>query len=460
MRRRLLTGYLLFTLIVLIALELPLAIVLMRRDRDQFVENLHQQAASFSVLAEEHLEDPGPADLRALAVRFLADSDAELIVLDRNGGLLVATGDPPVASAPAPFDTAILGRARAESVVSFTARLRADGRSLRILLTPIGAGTDTRGFVAAVRPAADLTTKRTNSVLILILLGSLILALAAVAALLLSRSLSRPLRDVALTAAQLGRGELRARAPTDQGPPDIRELGRTLNDMAARLEQLVGAQRAFVADASHQLRTPLTALRLRLDTLEESVPDSARADFDRVVAETSRLSRLVDGLLALARAEGSQPERQAVDAGAVAMDRVDAWIALADERGVPLDYRGSHGPITAWVVPGHLEQIIDNLIANALDAPASAIEVTVRAEGTEVAIDVIDDGPGLNDEDRTLAFERFWRGRGSGSALGGSGLGLAIVNELVRANRGHVELKANAPHGIIAEVRLEAARTR
>ena len=459
MRRRFLTGYLLFTLVLLIALEIPLAIVLARRDKDQFIQTLHQQATSFSVLAEEHLEDPGPADLRALAGRFLSGSQAELLVLDRSGGLVLATGTPAVATAHNPFPSAVVDRARREGLASFTTRVRSDGPQMRVLLTPMGSTTDIKGFVAAVRPTADLYSKRTNSVLVLLLLAALILAFAAVAALVLSRSLSRPLRAVAVTAAQFGRGDLRVRAPIDHGPPDIRALARTLNDMATRVEQLVRAQRALVADASHQLRTPLTALRIRLDTLEESIPDEARPDFDRVVAETSRLSRLVDGLLALARAEGLQPDRQSLDTVGISADRVDYWSALAEERNVSLQFESPTGPINAWLVPGHLEQILDNLIANALDAPADQIKVAITSSVDEVAVTVADDGPGLSDDERRLAFDRFWRGRRPDGSFGGSGLGLAIVQELVRANRGRVSLVAHAPRGIVAEVRLEATRT-
>jgi signal transduction histidine kinase len=455
MRRRLLTGYLIFTLVVLVALEVPLAIVLARRDHDQFVQSLREQATSFSVLAEEHLEDPVPADLRALANRFLIGANGALLVLDRSGGLLVATGTPPVATAHQPVTTTALDQARKDGSTSYAARVRDDGPKMYVVLAIIGTGADTRGFVAAVRPTSELDAKRTDSWLILVGLGLSILALAVVAALVLSRSLSRPLRDVALTAGQLGRGDLRARAPNDRGPADIRGLARTLNEMAARLEQLVGAHRAFVADASHQLRTPLTALRIRLDTLEASVPVDARPDFDRVVAETSRLARLVDGLLALARAEGLQPDRQRVDAVEVARDRVDNWAALADEREVDLRF-AERGALVAWLVPGHLEQILDNLIANAIDAAAGTIEVAVVSAGDEVVVTVTDDGPGLSDEERPQAFDRFWRGRVTDS-LGGSGLGLAIVQQLVRANRGQVALLPHAPHGIVAEVRLEQA---
>src|SRR4029077_13646134 len=120
------------------------------------------------------------------------------------------------------------------------------------------------------------------------------------------------------------------------------------------LQQLVEAQQAFIADASHQLRTPLTALRLRLKPLESKQDASQRADLEAAITEAHRLSRLVDGLLALAKVEASKPERTMIDVSAVVEDRVDSWAPLAEERDVTL--RGRARPSTrALAVPGFLE---------------------------------------------------------------------------------------------------------
>ena len=119
----------------------------------------------------------------------------------------------------------------------------------------------------------------------------------------------------------------------------------------AKLEQLLDSQHAFVADASHQLRTPLTALRLRLENLEADVAEPSRAGLESALAEVERLAQLVDGLLALARADSGQAPAGAVDSAAAVAERVGAWQALAEERGVAL--RAEGGPLPpAHAAPG------------------------------------------------------------------------------------------------------------
>jgi hypothetical protein len=135
----------------------------------------------------------------------------------------------------------------------------------------------------------------------------------------------------------------------------------------ARFERLLEAQRAFVADASHQLRTPLAALRLRLENLESEVLPLAREDLHGAIAEVWRLSRLVDGLLTLARAERGAPARRSLDLSAIATERHAAWAALTDEHGVRVEVQVP-SPLPVLATPGHLEQVPDNLLANALEA--------------------------------------------------------------------------------------------
>jgi len=459
-RRRLLAGFVLFALVVLLAFEIPLAITWTRRERDQFLGTVRREATTFAVIGEEHLEDPGTADLQSLADRFSAGTGTEIAVLDRNGGTIVATGRPPVASGSAVIDADVLAKAQPGKILELTDQLRDGGPVQQVAIVPITTDSTIRGFALAARARSGLDDRLATIRITLAALGAAALALAALMGVLFARSISRPLADLAATAHALGEGDLGARAPTGSGPAELRELSTTVNDMAERIEQLVGAQRAFVADASHQLRTPLTALRLRLDALEDEVAPQSRADYDKVVAEASRLARLVDGLLALARAEAQQPERRPIDVWDVLGERVDTWSALADERGVELTLaRAGPGRTVAELVPGHLEQILDNLIANSLDAmpEGGAIEVHLGTGGERVAVTVADEGPGLTVEECRHAFDRFWRGRASASELGGSGLGLAIVRELVRANHGSVELRPRSPHGLEAELELEAA---
>ena len=148
--------------------------------------------------------------------------------------------------------------------------------------------------------------------------------------------------------------------PTD-GPPELRSLGETMTTMAGRLDHLLQTQRSFVADASHQLRTPLTALRLRLENLQSRLPESAAADLDDAIDETNRLATLVTNLLQLARAD-EHPSLGVADLGQLTADRVDTWSAAAEAKGVTLRHDTPHQPTLVNAVPGAIEQILDNLL--------------------------------------------------------------------------------------------------
>ena len=207
------------------------------------------------------------------------------------------------------------------------------------------------------------------------------------------------------------------------------------------------SQEEFVADASHQLRTPLTALRLRLDNLDGDVNDSARPDLERALEEVERLSRLVDGLLALARAEVSPLER--VNLASLVDERIEAWSTLAAEQGVKLE-----ASVTGMASVGadRLGQALENLISNAL--AVSPQGGTVLVSGSRGELHVIDQGPGLSEEERERAFDRFWRGGKSGT---GSGLWLAIVKRLIETDGGTVELRAAPEGGLDAVIHLHTA---
>ncbi len=267
----------------------------------------------------------------------------------------------------------------------------------------------------------------------------------------LARWVSRPLAGLDNAAGRLADGDLAIRAVADSGPPELRRLARTFNTMAGRLEALVHGNRAVIADVSHQLRTPLAALRLRLDLLAADTAQSDPAtghELAGALEELARLSRLVDGLLAVARAENVVPVPTTVDVAEVARERVVAWHPVADDRGITLEApeMGSAGPrpaVLAWMGEGHLEQVLDNLIANALDALDAGCQVAVTTTVTPAGaqITVTDDGPGMSPEDRERAFLRF-----TTSNPNGTGLGLAIVHRLVTSNGGRARL-AETPGG-------------
>ena len=199
------------------------------------------------------------------------------------------------------------------------------------------------GLVGTVILARSTKPLNGDVVALWVILGTIAVVAMIGAALLafgLARWVSRPLAGLDATAGRLADGDLDSRAVVDSGPPELRRLATTFNTMAGRLEALVHGNRAVIADVSHQLRTPLAALRLRLDLLAADTdpdPETTGHELAGALEELARLSRLVDGLLAVARAENVVPVPAAVDVAEVARERVVAWHPVADDRGIALE---------------------------------------------------------------------------------------------------------------------------
>ena len=233
-------------------------------------------------------------------------------------------------------------------------------------------------------------------------------------------------------------------------------MAGTFNMMAGRLEALVHGHRAMLADASHQLRTPLTALRLRLDLLAADSAPAAAAELAGAQEEIARLSRLVDGLLATARAEAVTEQLAQIDVLDAVNERVAAWQPVADANGVKLvaEANLTVAPVAA-LGAGHLEQVLDNLIDNAIEAigdRGGTVRVAVARADTVISLTVADDGPGMTPQERSRAFLRFSTG-----SQNGTGLGLAIVHRLVTANGGTIRLADTPGGGLTVAVEFPSA---
>jgi signal transduction histidine kinase len=416
--RRLVASWVSLALVVLLALEVPLAISYARNQRSDALTRLEHDATAVGALAADALRGSGSRSALAGVVRRYGDeTDGEIVVVDRGGHLVVG----------------VAGASTRNAVHALAGRVvRTTGNGALSVAVPVTSGGKVLGAAGVSTPSSDVNGTIASFRWRLVAVGAAVLAVTILAAFLLSRWVTRPLRTLERVAERVGEGELDARAPVGEGPPEVRSLSRRFNETVGKLETLVRAQESFAADASHQLRTPLTALRLRLEN----------GDLDEGLREVDRLARIVDALLALARSEAAPPE--AVELSPAVAERLDAWQPVADSERVRLeaDVSGS-----AHVGRDRLGQVLDNLLANAIEAAPTGSVVSVT--GNPRALHVRDHGRGMSEAERARAFDRFW------SKGAGSGLGLAIVKRLVELDGGSIDLEQPADGGLEVVLHLE-----
>ncbi len=467
MTRRLLVSYLTITAFVLLILEVPLGVTFQNSERSQLVAGLENDARNFAAFSQDVLSKTettaSKPKLQELMNGYAARYSARVLVVDRNGNMVADTSttdsDTNYLTIDRPEFNKVLNTTR-PLTVAIERHSSQLGQTLIFVAVPVISGDRLLGAVRISYPANNLRERIRNNWFALGLLSVVVLGAVAVVGSLLARSVTQPLRSVEQAAATLAAGNLAARAPAETGPPETRRLAKEFNDMATRLGALIGAQRAFVADASHELRTPLTALRLRIENLEFAAAEALPHEVDVLSSEVSRLARLVEGLLSLARADGQRPERETVQLQSEIAARIEAWEPFAAEHGITIS---SPEPcqLSVLVVKGALSQMLDNYLANALDvAPDdSTIRVRITSNTTSASVHVIDNGPGMADHERTRAFDRFWRAPGSAQGSG-SGLGLAIVRQLAEASGGSANLNRAPEGGIDASITLPLAGVR
>ncbi|MBC8365333.1 MAG: HAMP domain-containing protein [Actinobacteria bacterium] len=453
MTRRLVLSYLVVTIIVLAVLEIPLGIVYQQREQDRLVADVERDATVMAGLYEDVLETGTDAD-PALADEYTATTGARVVIVDAYGISVVDT-DPAIAvdrdfSTRTEFAAALVG-----SRASGTRHSTTLATDLLYVAVPVASGGDVWGAVRITLDAHEVDERVQRFWLGLVGMALVVLAAMTGIGFAIARSVTRPIRRLQQAAGRFSRGDLTAIAPNDSAPLELRELQLALNTMAGRLEDMLLQQRSFVADASHQLRTPLTAIRLRLENLHSSLEvPGLRAEVDASLIEVTRVAVLVDDLLHLARAE-RHPDPVATDLGSAAHERIETWTAVAEQADVGLRFTGPTGDVWVRCVPGGIEQVLDNLLDNSITAsPAGGtITVSVASGSGSHQLEVRDEGPGLSDEQKERAFDRFWRGRTDQS---GSGLGLAIVRSIVEVSGGEVSLRDGAAGGLTVSIALPA----
>jgi len=426
-RSRLVLSFTYALLVVIVALTVPLAIVLRDRARAELeaIALVNAQTIATSLDAEQ-LDVDRRERLADDIDRYAEEVTGRVIVLDPDG---VVVADSDGEDLEQRYDTP--GRPEVQEaldgVVSAGVRpSRDEGGEIVVAAAPVVEEGDLVGVVRISRDVEQVQRNVTTATIAIAAVAIAGLVAGLVLAFVLARSLSRPLSRLATAARGLGRGDLSTRAGPVSGGEEIEQLGRSFDEMADRVERTMRAQREFVANASHQLRTPLTGIKLRVESaLAETDDPVIQHELRAMDAEVDRLAGIVDSLLVMAREieEGQQTHVDVHDAAARAVER---WTDRARGAGATVTLSGE--PVVALASPGDLDQVLDVVLDNAVAYAPGPIEVRAEAIGTRANVSVQDHGAGIPVEELPRVMERFYRGHRAPE--GGSGLGLSIAREL------------------------------
>ncbi|GAA2846910.1 hypothetical protein GCM10010517_03700 [Streptosporangium fragile] len=317
--------------------------------------------------------------------------------------------------------------------------------------------------------ASDELTERVAWVMIGSSAAALV-CLTLLAAHLIRRGL-RPLDRIVETAAAIGEGNLDRRIEAAPATSEVGRLGHALNQMLAQIEEAFREREAsedrlrrFVADASHELRTPIASIRGYAELFRRGAatrPEDLAKAMSRIEAEATRMGSLVDEMLLLARLDTGRPlERAPVELTALAADAVADILAIEPLRPLSLEY---DGPVEVSGDAARIRQVVGNLLANVLShtPEGTPAVVRIRADGEHAVIEVADEGPGLTDEQSALVFERFYRADHTHNGVrrqAGAGLGLSIVAAVAAAHGGDAAVTSRPGAGATFRVRLPRRR--
>jgi signal transduction histidine kinase len=454
LRIRLLAAFAYVLVLVLVALAVPFALNVSDRVETEVESQAASQAHLIAASVTGRLDEP--ASLQQIVRRAGDDVQGRVVVVGARGRLLAdSAGDGLVGTSYA--DRPEIRATLADGTVE-QGRRRSETLDEELLYTAVPVVQNGRpvGAVRVTRSVVPIQDRVWRDRLAVAGIAAAALTLGLALAWLLAGSLARPLRGLAATARRIGAGDLAARAEVI-GSTEHREVATAVNDMAARLGRVLEAQREFVANASHQLRTPLTGLRLRLESaaLRTDDPELER-DLAAAERETERLSQLLTALLTLAREGGEPAAPRPVDLAAAADLACERWRVEAEGAGRQI-LCGDGPPLWAAASEADVAIVLDNLIENALrySPPGTDVEVEWSARGTIAAVAVLDRGPGFDEDEVEQVFERFARGSASRSAPG-TGLGLAVVRTLARRWGGDATIAARPDGGARVEVTLPA----
>ncbi|WP_433015343.1 sensor histidine kinase [Kribbella sp. CA-294648] len=448
MRRRLLQSLVPMVVALAIVAAVPLANFIATGTSRTLFLSRSNDADWFATMAEAPLQSGDIASLRELAVRyhelyntpvFVVDVDSRVIATSRSG---VNVDEPELAKA---LSSTLAGRLPAEPPAMWPWR-----SGDMVVARPVVNNGRVLGAAVLRVPTERARDQVQNG--LLLLLGGLLISIGAVVIGIVrpvTRWVLRPLNDLDNATHQVTRGALDTRVSTDGRAPELRRLGDSFNSMALSLHQARQREREFVADASHQLRTPLTSARIHIEGLSRLSPTArfALSDIDRLGRIVQRLSRLA-GSDRPGDVEGSE---EPLDLAQAVKERLVGWKAVYAADDMEL--------VIGEMVPGgvaaelEVDDILDVLLDNASKYGAPPVEVSVLRDGTEVVLSVRDHGLGLGSRDLKKVGERFWRSAHH-REMPGTGLGLAIVRSEAARVGGRVVARPPIGGGLVIEVRV------
>jgi signal transduction histidine kinase len=438
--------------LAIVALEVPLATSVSDRVDAEVRSQARAQADLVAATVADMLGTRRRGQRERVVEAGASSARGRVIVVDRRGRLLADSEATLLGTSYAarPEIRVALG-GRSDQRVRSSQSL---GRALLATTVPILGNGRPVGAVRVTQSVEAVDRAVRRAWLGLALIGLVVLGVGLLAGSLIAGAITRPLRRLDRAARRVAEGDLAVRVGVE-GSSEQRSLGRTFNLMTERLERLVRSQRLFVADASHQLRTPLTGVRLRMEAVQGSRLDpEAAGDVERALAELDRLSQMITELLELSRAGERDAAGELLALDDVAWRAAQRWEATAAERGQRVTAAGPGGG-SSWIARADADRIVDALVENALLYSPPGGEVELAVDGTTLA--VRDRGAGLAPGEEDEVFERFHRGSAGRQGIPGSGLGLPIARELARRWGGDVTLAARPGGGAIAELALPAA---
>ncbi|MET7856226.1 HAMP domain-containing sensor histidine kinase [Streptomyces sp. NPDC005318] len=451
MRTRLLPLLIILMAGVLLALGFPLAVSVAAAQQQRVVVDRIDDTARFAALAQFVTERTGGTDERRRTLQ--AELEAYDSVYGIRAGVFYRDRSA-MAAAPVTwrlpsegegheaFSEALLGRRSHDPPQVWPWQ-----RGRVVVASPVVRDGDVVAVVVLDSPTGEMRS-RTMRGWLLIALGEVVAMLVAVgAAIRLTGWVLLPVQTLDAAAHDIASGKMRSRVVASGGPPELRRLARSFNEMADNVEEVLEQQRAFVADASHQLRNPLAALLLRIELLALELPEG-NEEIASVRTEGKRLGQVLDDLLDLALAEHAAADLQLTDIGALTAERVASWRPFAEENGVRLRVDGASA-VTAWADPIALSSALDAIIDNACKFTPAGEEVvlTVASGRDNATVAVADRGPGLTEQELERIGDRFWRSTRHQNVRG-SGLGLSISRALLAAGGGSLAYAPHEPHGL------------